>query len=143
VATLNIELLERALARFRENPDRLDMKVGVAESPCGLRTCLGGEIYILDFEDMYGEPFYFSWNQEDQDVCECIEGKCYRRLNWNHVQRNVMGLLGVDSRQASRLFHLSYWPTEFKVAYREAGNACERLGVLERRVGRFLEEYPG
>jgi hypothetical protein len=143
VATLNIELLERALARFRENPDRLDMKVGVAEGTRGLRTCLAGEIYILDFEDMYGKPFYFSWNQEDQDDCEYIKGKCYRRLKWNHVKRNVMGLLGIEIRQADPLFLVTCWPTELKVAYREAGNACERLGVLERRVGRFLEEYPG
>jgi hypothetical protein len=95
---INVELLEQVKQHILMEPRRLDMGLwshncdpdNPDNSPCGTTACIGGWAIILAGEKEGGWP----------------GGQAAR-------------LLGLSKEQASLLFHVSYWPDEYRLRYRD------------------------
>ena len=110
---MNDPLLKQIAQAVADQPEKLNMS-----SWCGTACCIAGWAVILAGE------------QGELDRL--------RKDNPGLVSARAKVLLGIDTEQASSLFHLCCWPDHLHTSYAYAANKEAQAAVLRERIDHFI-----
>jgi len=142
---LNTELLRQAKQWILENPQHLDMNIGIGSSPCGCGTvaCVAGTVCMLGAgisiqEILSSEDPWKSWEEQVYPLSEWKSK--YHDGRWYPVKDKAMELLGItDEVAADVLFYLPSWEDKYlSSGYREAETPQGRTLIVAEYIERFI-----
>lgn len=135
---MNVRLLRKVKRAILAEPTKFRMD----KWTCGSAHCIAGTICALDQSLTFVVPkrkgavwLVVDGNDEDSSVVP-IERAAADNLEIEYSEHT-------SHTEADRLFHLPYWPKQFRDDYRAAQTLKARAGIAAKRIEHFIKTNGG
>jgi hypothetical protein len=147
-STLNVALLKKVKEHILENPARLRMSNWVVNRQI---------LKAAAFAEIINNKFVFeqkAWDNKAQTIPACGTVGCIagwtviignkldpEKADVINAQRRATALLNISENDASDLFFVDSWPSEYEEPYLEAESQEERAQIVAKVIDDFIAKH--